>query len=468
MSTPGETNEVNGDNTNPTTTGEQEAPPPRSISSAAAQSSAAPEGERQDQSMELAHVLFTDIVAYSKLPIDYQTRVLRQLQEIVRGTAAFTRARAKGQLISIPTGDGMALVFFGNPEAPARCALEISAALKRHPEIKLRMGIHCGPVNQVVDVNESINVAGAGINMAQRVMDCGDAGHILLSKRVADDLGQHSAWQQRLHDIGEVEVKHGVRMHLVNLYTDGLGNAELPGRLKKRRRLSPLVSVLAAVLSVVALGLVLITWALWGRDGTGAGTDAPKNVAGKPAADVAVAAERAFTYFLTPADRGMGEAEERFAGNELFHNGSKFRFVLTPEQPGALYLLNRGPGAGQSEAWNVLFPTPKNNGGSSWVRANDRAEARIRFDPNPGNEDFLIIWATQPDPTLEAIFKAAAATENDFEIKDQIGVAAVEAFLKRYGSPEPKADVDADKHQTTVRGKGDIFIYRLVLKHRQF
>lgn len=431
-------------------------------------------GARGGQSMELAHVLFTDIVAYSKLPIDHQTEVLRGLQEVVRSTTAFTRAQEKGQLICIPTGDGMALVFFDDPEAPARCALEISKALKAHPQIQLRMGIHCGPVNQVLDVNESVNVAGAGINMAQRVMDCGDAGHILLSKRVADDLGQHSAWQRHLHDLGETEVKHGVRMHLVNLYTEELGNPDLPEKMRRGARWSiPLLAIL--LLAAIVSGLA--AWALWARAGAGAKTDGPRAAADSPAEAapsagappspaVAPAAEHSFTYFLTPADRGRDEEEERFTGNEQFRNGSKFRFVLMPEQPGALYLLNQGPGAGQAEAWNVLFPTPKNNNGSSLVSAHERAEARIHFDTNQGAEALLIIWATRPVPELETIFKDAAQT--DFEIKNPAQVAAIKGFLTRYKSPEPKAEVDTEKHQTTVRGKGEIFIRLLVLKHRQF
>ncbi len=143
----------------------------------------------QHKAMKLAHVLFMDIVDYSNLPIDQQTKVVQTLQEIVRGTAEVTRAQATDQIISIATGDGMALVFFNDPMAPVQCAMEISRALKSRPEIKLRMGIHSGPVDQIVDVNERKNVAGAGINMAQRVMDSGDAGHILLSRRVAEDLG---------------------------------------------------------------------------------------------------------------------------------------------------------------------------------------------------------------------------------------------------------------------------------------
>jgi class 3 adenylate cyclase len=197
--------------------------------------------------LEIAHVLFMDIVAYSRLPMEEQTRLLGLLQKIVRDTADVSRALKRRQLLLLPTGDGMALVFFGDPEAPARCALEISRVLKEHPDLSLRMGLHTGPVQRLQDVNASRNVAGGGINTAQRVMDCGDAGHILVSKSVADVLGQMNSWNGKLQDLGEAEVKHGVRVHLYSLYTAEVGNRELPQKLRtaqkavsreKRRRVS--------------------------------------------------------------------------------------------------------------------------------------------------------------------------------------------------------------------------------------
>ena len=182
---------------------------------------------------EIGHVLFIDIVGYSKLRINQQSELLRELNEIVSGTSRFREADAEEKLIRLPTGDGMALVFRTNPEAPARCALEISQALKSHPNIQLRMGVHSGLVNEVADVNQRANIAGAGINIAQRIMDCGDAGHILISKHAAEDLEQYEHWQPHLHDLGECEVKHGVRVHVVNLYTDELGNPEVPEKFKQ-------------------------------------------------------------------------------------------------------------------------------------------------------------------------------------------------------------------------------------------
>src|SRR5713101_6595623 len=188
---------------------------------------------KPDLHLEVAHALFMDVVGFSKLLINDQSEILEQLNQLVRDTPHFREAEAAGKLIRLATGDGMALVFSNSAEAPVECALEISEALKTHPQIQLRMGIHSGPVNAVSDVNDRSNVTGAGINMAQRMMDCGDAGHILLSRHVAEDLEQYRQWQPCLHDLGECEVKHGGRVHVVNLYTDELGNPELPEKFSR-------------------------------------------------------------------------------------------------------------------------------------------------------------------------------------------------------------------------------------------
>src|SRR6266571_5920997 len=182
--------------------------------------------------LEIAHVLFIDVVGYSKLLVNEQREVVQQLTRVVRRTPQFRKSEAAGKLIRIPVGDGMALVFFETPEEPVQCAMEIARALKNHPRIRLRMGVHSGPVDQVKDVNDRLNVAGAGINIAQRVMDCGDGGHILLSKRVADDLAQDSLWQPHLHELGEIEAKHGARLGIVNLYSEEVGNPNPPKKFE--------------------------------------------------------------------------------------------------------------------------------------------------------------------------------------------------------------------------------------------
>jgi len=189
-----------------------------------------------DLQLEIAHLLLIDVVGYSKLLVNEQIESLQQLNRIVRATDCFRAAEARDKLIRLPTGDGMALLFFESPEQPVRCALEIAEALQSRPEIQVRMGIHSGPVNQVPDVNDRINFAGAGINVAQRVLDCGDAGHILLSKHVAEDLSQYRHWQPYLKDLGECEVKHGLRLHVVSLCKNGLGNPQVPEKFKRRQR----------------------------------------------------------------------------------------------------------------------------------------------------------------------------------------------------------------------------------------
>ena len=216
-----------------------------------------------DSPLELAHVLFTDIVGYSKLLGNQQRELFQRLNGIVCGTRQFQSADAAGKLVRLPTGDGMALAFFTTPDAPVRCACEISRKLQEHPEICLRMGINSGPVEEVTDVNGRRNVTGAGINLAQRVMDCADAGHILLAKRVADDLAQYSEWQPCLHDLGEVEVKHGVRVALSNFFGDGFGNSKSPDKIirakqVRRRRLLRWLS--AILLFLVCLGLGSWMW----------------------------------------------------------------------------------------------------------------------------------------------------------------------------------------------------------------
>jgi TolB-like protein/class 3 adenylate cyclase/Tfp pilus assembly protein PilF len=232
---------------------------------------------KKEIELELAHVLFIDIVGYSKVPIYAQRALLETLNQIVRSTEQFHKAEATGHLIKIPTGDGMALVFYTSPEAPVECALEIARADVQHAELELRMGVHSGPVSGVIDVNERANVTGAGINMAQLVMGCGDAGHILLSKHVAEDLEHYGHWQPLLHDLGEIEVKHGMRVHVVNLYTEELGNPEVPEKFKaasvapgvsatnKSTRSQKYILIAGALIAAVVLGLLMFRMAATDR-----------------------------------------------------------------------------------------------------------------------------------------------------------------------------------------------------------
>jgi len=220
---------------------------------------------KKEIQLEIAHVLFIDIVGYSKLSVNEQYAAVEELNQIVRRSEQFQKAEAASRLLKIPTGDGMALVFYTSPEAPAQCAVEISSALKEHPRLQLRMGIHSGPVSGVVDVNERANLAGAGINMAQRVMDCGDASHILLSKHVAEDLEEYEQWRPLLHDLGTCEVKHGVRVSVVNLYNDQFGNAALPRKFETVQKRRTLLRWAAMTAVLIALAIIVAGIAMFSR-----------------------------------------------------------------------------------------------------------------------------------------------------------------------------------------------------------
>jgi TolB-like protein/class 3 adenylate cyclase/Tfp pilus assembly protein PilF len=287
-------------------------------------------GERQDTSaepkpdlpLEIAHLLSIDVVGYSKLLVNEQIELLQDLNQIVRSTECFRAAETKGKLSRVSTGDGMVLLFFHSPEEPVRCALEISKALQEHPHIQLRMGVHSGPVNQVIDVNDKTTIAGSGINVAQRVMDCGDAGHILLSGHIAEDLTQYRHWQPYLHELGECEVKHGVRLNLVNLYKDNLGNPHLPDKLKRGRRwkqtssvsIRPVITprwpkyVLTAVLLVSAVALA-ISFLVFYRGGSPA---VARSSSGK-AADLGLPIPEKSIAVLPFENRSEDEANAYFA-----------------------------------------------------------------------------------------------------------------------------------------------------------
>ena len=211
--------------------------------------------------LEVGHILFLDIVGYSKLLADEQKELVQELNQIVRATKQFQAAEAEGRLTRLPTGDGMVLVFTNNPEAPVECALEISQKLQNRPQLKLRMGIHSGPVNPVADVNDQANLAGAGINLAQRVMDCGDAGHILLSRHVAEDLEEYEQWRPLLHDLGTCEVKHGVRIGIANLYDSEVGNAQLPKKLEAVKKHRTHVRWAEAAIALLVLAAIVAGFA---------------------------------------------------------------------------------------------------------------------------------------------------------------------------------------------------------------
>ncbi len=408
---------------------------------------------------ETAHVLFMDLVGYSNMLIDEQPVCLQKLQSIVGRTEDFNRAQATKRLIRLPTGDGIALVFFGDAEAPVRCALDIAYGLKDCPDVKLRMGIHSGLVYRMADINTNMNVAGGGINIAQRVMDCGDAGHILVSKRVADDLIQLARWAPCLHDIGEAEVKHGVRVPLFNLYTGDVGNPEVPAKL--RHAASGFAPKGIAKIAAVALGVFLV--------GTAAffALKARSSVVETPGIVAPALPERSLTYSVTVQrmqnDRPVGDSYDA-AGNELFGDGWKFRFNVEPAQNGSLYLLNEDAGSDNKLKYNVLFPTLENNAGVPQLSARQRIEAGpYYFVDKPGVEKLWLIWAEQPIPDLDTIFRDV--TRHGGEIIEASQVSKVQTYLKQYESNPPVVISEQSQKRTVIRSKGDILVALVELSH---
>src|SRR5438876_2128607 len=253
-----------------------------------------------DPKFEIAHVLFIDIVGYSKLLSGDQSELVRELKEVVATSEQVQVAEEQGRLVSLPTGDGVALVFRDSAEAPAQCAIEIARATKKYPKLRLRMGIHSGPVNMVTDRNNRANVAGAGINIAQRVMDCGDAGHILVSKHVAEDLEDYARWRPYLHELGECEVKHGARISLVNLYGDSIGNADVPEKIRQVRREQARASrdgrkrILVATSIVAAVVLGITYWVFHQRRANDFATIPVKSIAVLPFQNLSPDPQNAF------------------------------------------------------------------------------------------------------------------------------------------------------------------------------
>jgi len=251
---------------------------------------------KKEIQLEIAHLLFIDIVGYSKLSINEQRAVVDELTKVVRSSDQYQNAEAAGRLIKIPTGDGMALVFYTSPEAPAQCAVEVSRALKERPRLQLRMGVHSGPVSGVIDVNDRANLAGAGLNTAQRVMDCGDAGHILLSKHVAEDLEEYEQWRPLLHDLGPCEVKHGMRIAVVNLFGDEVGNPHLPKKFHAMKKHSARVRWAGATAALLALAVIVGGMAIFSRYRAGSTLAAPeKSIAVLPFENLSE--EKANAYF---------------------------------------------------------------------------------------------------------------------------------------------------------------------------
>src|SRR5436190_20316966 len=387
--------------------------------------------------LEIAHVLFIDIVAYSKLLIDEQRDYLHTLNNLVRATDSFRTADAAGKLTTLPTGDGMALVFATTPDAPVVCALQIANALKSHPNLQVRMGIHSGPVSGLVDVSQRSNIAGAGINIAQRVMDCGDAGHILLSKRVADDLEQYRQWRENLHGLGECEVKHGVRVHVVNLYTEEVGNSAVPEKFRKVEQ-QPIATAPVAIGNakakpsrwgvLIALGLAvaaflaaaLIAFQFF-RTRNSPAPEPPKQTASTTALDKSVA--------VLPFENLSSDKE-----NAFFAQGIQDEIITTLSRIGGLRVISRTSTAHYNSAPENLAEIARQLRVShvlegSVQKAGDRVHINVQLIQADTDAH---LWAQSYDRELTDIFGVEAEVAKN--IADSL-----QATL----SPQEKARVEA-------------------------
>jgi class 3 adenylate cyclase len=410
-------------------------------------------------SLEMASVLFMDIVSYSLNSMEKQGELLGKLQDIVRRTKQFQEARSNDQLISLPTGDGMALVFFQDPVISVRCALEIQSALRVNPELRLRAGVHIGPVFRRADIKDEINVVGGGINLAQRVMDCGDVGHILISSSVAEVLLQLSEWPPYLHDLGECEVKHGVRIHLYNVYNDTVGNPELPAKLKK-----PALPARPRAWRWVALavGVVVLLIASY----------AAYHLSRSPDPNLPVAAQRTIRYYILVQKYRGGKPYQdpfRLSGERVFEADYRIRLVVANSEPGHLYVLNEGPKSTSAQPdLNTLFPSPTTQEGSSWLQPGQQIDipqgGYFVFDKQSGTEKLWLIWSRAAIPELEALKKWANPTDRG-AMRDVGQAREIDALLNKYAVHQASAAVDQQNRMTVLAAAGELLARRLDLDH---
>ena len=388
--------------------------------------------------IEMAHILFTDLVGYSLLPMDQQKEYLQQLQEIVRQSPQFQTSDTGGDIINLPTGDGMALAFFGDPTAPAQCALEVAGVLKTKLHLKLRMGIHTGPVYRMADMNANANVAGGGINLAQRVMDCGDAGHILVSSAVADVLLQLSNLAPHLTDLGECTAKHGVKIHIYNLATGEVGNTDVPEKIKSQR--APVTTrrrwpVYVSVAGVLALAY----WWL------------PRNEA-----PVAVAKSALQYHVMVQKYRNDQPFEKpfRLSGERVFEAGYQVQLVMSSPVDGHLYILNEGPKSTPDKPdLNTMSP--------GTLKANEELRTGfLKFDRERGVEKMWVVWSKNVIPELEALRKWEGGA-----IKDRGEAGAVLVLLKKFAMAKVEAKRDDTNRSTNLSGFGEILAYMIPLDH---
>ena len=437
---------------------------------------------------EIAHVLFMDLVGYSKLPMDQQPALQRELREIVRQTAEYRRVQQSNEIISLPTGDGMALVFFRDPVAPVQCAVDIARAIKDHPAIKLRIGVHSGPVYRVADINTNRNVAGGGINLAQRVMDCGDTGHILVSNIVAETLSAFGQWSNWLHDLGKHEVKHGAIIHVFNLYNEDIGNPQIPEKMRVvaettvstkdlpvEEPILPPKASSGLLKPVVAAVVVLALIAAFFIGQSLLKTRQPVTD-GKPASPAAAASQRNLNYSirvrLNPK-KNPNQSPIQLAGEIIFSAGDELCFNINSPQDGYLYIVNEGPAPKNGlPRYNVLFPNSEIAG----VDAPSLQANKLLFIPsqNPpwfpvdneqGTEKLWLVWSDRAVKEMETVRKWLNEKDGG-EIKDPGEAAMLQQFLATHYSASP-AIAEKGEFQTSLRGGRDgLMIFPVKLEHR--
>jgi len=414
--------------------------------------------------LEVAHVLCIQIAGFGSLPTETQSSTLKRVQQIVNGADSFKKAKSAGQLISRSAGDRFALIFFSSPKAAAECAAEIARAIKPHSEIKLRMGINTGPIYRLKDLNQAGDATGAGINIAQQVMACGDAGHILVSKSSADLLAEAGGWRERLHDIGTHKIESGAAVHLFNLYDPDVGNPARPRALRGRSGLAKLVGAAAFLI----LGLVIVLKVVLSSG------PPPPPIPGPgpgPSPGPVALPEHALSYSLTvqkyQGNRKDGSPFTLADANQIFESKYHVKLNVVTPQPGYFYVLNEGPPEqGSTPRFNMLYPASADQGKGSETRITAPAPADewFEFDNKRGTEKLWLVWSDKPVPQLEAV--KALANQTESQIRDSGQSDAVRDLLNQHKSSKLEKVTDEDAKQTTIKGTEAILVYPLNLEHQ--
>jgi serine/threonine protein kinase len=436
-------------------------------------------GSRQsleEMKPEPAHVLFMDIIEYSKRPMSQQRQVVNQLQDIVRHAGTVKRAREDHQIVILFTGDGMALGFFGEPLLSLECAKEIARAMQSQYDFELRMGLHTGPVYRIEDINANKNIAGGGINLAQRVMDCGDARHILLSKTYADYMIQLGEWTPHLRDLGECQVKHGLKLHLFNFYDGEVGNPSIPKKLLSK---APPPAAhnwrrLYAALIILALIGGLLIWKLVSAYKSGPSTASSGVALQEVKPNFALGYSVVVQTFARGGPSGApiamsGETE----GSIYFRNDDRIRFHFTSPESGYLYLLNEGPQPGPDgkPIYHVIFPSTEDHRASAQIEANQRRivpreeNPAIGFFGSTGAEKVWMIWSRMPVAELEEIKGLNNPTDGG-RIMVTGQIERIQRFLSEHSWPRPLIERDEAGKRTNLSAAGDMIVHSMTLEHR--